>query len=167
MSAVKSRVQKKVWFEAELKGLSSAQRQKLAEMSVERIRQRSANGIDSRGRNFSYAPDSEYDGNNLTLTGDMMTMLDVVSTSSGIVLGYTDMEAQETLQAENHQNAVTYSPQWKKPFIGLTQDDKDLLKARLETEAPSNPIIDSIFNTESQDDFAKRFIANLFRNQGQ
>lgn len=155
MPALPARVQKKVWYETELKGLSQSQRRRLAELSVERIRTRSANGVDARGRTFSYAPNSEFVGNNLTLTGDMMTMLEVISTDSGIVLGYEDMESLETLQAENHQNAVTYNPQWRKPFIGLTEEDKELLLSQVEQEEPSIP-----------DSFVEMFISKLFGNQG-
>lgn len=160
MSAVKSLVQKQIFSESEVQDFSPAQRNIIGKKIVEKIRQRTNSGLDVNGVPFRYAPNSEFVGNNLTLTGDMLTMLDVVSISNGIVIGYSELSSQEALQAEGHQEAFQSRGLWKKRFIGLSSSEKDLVLAQARAEFEDEFV-------QQKSSFIDSFINNLIRSQGE
>lgn len=160
MSAVKSFVQKKIFDEVEVEQYTSAQRAIIAQKTIDKIRQRTNTGLDVNGVPFRYAPNSEYIGNNLTLTGDMLTMLDVVSTSNGITVGYNELSSQEALQAEGHQEAIQSQGRWKKRFLGLSSNEKDLVLAQARAEFEDAGL-------QAKKSFIDMFISNLIKDQGE
>lgn len=160
MPAVKSLVQKQIFSESEVAGFTPAQRNIIGRKIVEKIRQRTNSGLDVNGAPFRYAPESEFAGNNLTLTGDMLTMLDVVSISNGITVGYSELASQEALQAEGHQEAFQSRGLWKKRFIGLSSSEKDLVLAQARSEFGDE-------FAQQKSSFIDLFINNLIRNQGE
>lgn len=154
--AIESLVQQQIYSESEVSHLSAQQRIRLGELVCDEIRARCARGIDIAGKPFKYAPDSEFRGNNLTLTGDMLTMLEIVSISDGIIVGYRDPSSQQANQAENNQWGITHS--YPKPFIGIPNGRKEILLAKVRVAEAEIP---------GFDEFAQSFIENLFKNQGQ
>lgn len=155
--ALESLVQQQIYTEDEVARLTPQQRIQLGELICDEIRDRCERGIDATGRVFRYAPNSEYRGNNLSLTGDMLTMLEIVSISDGITVGYTDLNSQEANQAENNNWGITHA--WPKLFLGLPKSAKEKLLAKVRSSSDED--------IEGLDSFAQAFISRLFQNQGQ
>ncbi len=117
----------------------------------------------------------------------MLTMLEVISTTKGaIVIGYVDIESVEAAQAAGNtlgSYGKTPDPKKAKPFINITDEEKDLILAKNRQEisaeeAAVKDISESFFaKTETTvtpktttsyqtTDIETSFISNLFKTQG-
>lgn len=117
---------------------SESAKTQIAERIIEVIRTRTDKGLDKNQRAFRYVDKSKFEGNNLTLEGDMLLSLEVVSISSDeIVIGYKD-DTPESQRA--HGNIFgTYgqpeaNPKIAKDFLGISQSELNLILAEFESE---------------------------------
>jgi hypothetical protein len=126
---------------------------------VQQIRRRTANGISVNGTAFKYAKTSTHRGDNLKDSGDMLIQLDVITTQTGaITIGYADTSSLEANQAEGNSIGSyggTPRPSVAKPFIGVSNDELDLILNQFDQETP--PV---------RDDDVESFIAGILNNQG-
>ena len=118
-----------------------AARDRIGQMMVQKIKDRTASGISANGTAFKYAKKSPHRGNNLSDSGDMLAMLEVVSHTQGaITVGYKDITSIEANQAEGI-SIGTYgnddpNPALAKPFIGISSEELDLILNRVDQELP-------------------------------
>ncbi len=137
----------------------------IGELIVEQIVKRSEDGLDLNGRAFKYAKESEFKGNNLTDTGDMMTLMEVIDTDPGqIVVGYEDIDTIEANQAEGNQigsyGQDKGNPKIAKPFIGVSEDELELILAKYDQSKPPTP------TDVGREAIKSAFLTNLFKDQG-
>ena len=134
-------------------------RARIGELMVQQIRKRTASGVSVNGTAFKYAKNSTHKGDNLTDSGDMMIQLDVLDTRTGaITIGYEDTSSLEANQAEgNSIGSYGGRPNASiaKPFIGVSNDELDLILSQFDQEAPT-----------PRDDDVESFIAGILNNQG-
>lgn len=144
------------------------QREVIGRNIVERIRVRTKSGISKDGNAFpSYTPEYAAEKGsgqvNLTATDDMLTELDVVSTAPGkIVVGYPNGH-EDAGRVEGNQigsyGQPKGNPSKARPFIGITQQEKDLIIAQAEQSFGSDD--------EKKSNLLDSFVNNLIRGQGE
>ncbi|MCW4027073.1 MAG: hypothetical protein NWE76_06290 [Candidatus Bathyarchaeota archaeon] len=129
------------------------ERNQIGRMMVDQIRRRTANGVSAEGTAFKYARNSPHRGDNLKDSGDMLIELDVVSTSTGsITIGYSDTTTLEAAQAEGNQLGTygerTPDPTLAKPFIGINNEELDLILAQFDQRQArrTDPDVDAFVN---------------------
>ena len=143
----------------------TAAREDIGQRLVKRIKDRTRSGIDVNNQAFKYAKGSPHSGDNLEDSGDMLSELEILSTTKGkITIGYADLSSVEANQAEGNQLG-TYgqnrsNPSIAKPFIGVSKRDLDLVIAQHES---SRPKTDGEIQRETA---VNSFIANLLTSQG-
>lgn len=109
--------------------LTSEQRSQLGEDIVEHIRLRTESGHDKNGRKFRrYSPEyvksldfkiagKSKDKINLTLTGDMLAALEVISHRKGqVIVGYEDGEQADKAEG----NILGVNGKKPRPFLGIS-----------------------------------------------
>lgn len=128
---------------AELLGRLPTDTEKEAFISeaINLIIERTQSGVDRNGKTFKpYSKDyanfkgvstSDVD---LTLMGDMLSAVDGTSEGDNVVLLIND--TTETLKAYNHNVGDTLP---KRAFFGITQDEAELIAAKIE-EAPNSEL---------------------------
>ena len=115
---------------------SEAFRQGVGQAIIDRIRSRTDDNIDRKSKRFksyskAYASTLEFKaagksvGNpNLRLTGDMLGLMDVVSTGrSTITIGWD--EGDENKKAHGHITGSDPGPKVRRDFFGLPEKDYD------------------------------------------
>ena len=108
---------------------TEADRQTLGNEIVRFIKGRTRNGLDKNNRPFEAYSDtyiSSFDFKiagksrvNLTLTGEMLNTLEVISTGTGFIkIGFRDTDSNDK---------ASFNRQHGREFLGITQGDLDLL----------------------------------------
>jgi hypothetical protein len=127
-------------------------RQSVGQQIIDRIRERTREeNIDRKGRGFRGYSDSYVESLrfraagkdpgsvNLTLTGEMLTLMDVIdSTSTTITIGFTDRTDQR--KAHGHITGSKRGPKVKRDFFGLPNTDYKIIAGanRLPPVEPSD-----------------------------
>jgi hypothetical protein len=136
------------------KGYTLQQRQEIAQLIINKIIERCDNGLDKNNRSFKYAPDSKFDGNNLTYTGAMLTdgLQLIATTQNSITIGYEPDTFEADKAAGN--NLGTYGKDtpsaYAKPFLGISDDDLELILAQIDP--------DTIVDDTKVSSFIKNFL---------
>jgi len=146
---------------------NAQQREVIGQNIVERIRERTNRGVNKDGSRFpSYNPEyAKEKGSrrvNLSATDDMLTELDIVTTSPGkITIGYP-VDHEDAGRVEGNQigsyGQPNANPSKARPFIGITQKEKDLIIAKSEQEFGDSD--------EDNSSLISSFINSIIRNQG-
>ncbi len=139
----------------------SSARARIGELMLDQILKRTKAGVSTNGTAFKYVKGSPHVGHNLKESGDMLIELDVVNTTSGsITVGYANTSTLEANQAEGNQIGSyggSANSSVAKPFIGISNDELDLILNKYDQEVSSSPTEEGI--TES-------FISSILSRQG-
>lgn len=141
------------------------QREAIGNAIVERIRQRTAAGLDINNEPFapykqSYRNTDEFQvaksGTvNLRLTGDMMADLEVLSHGPGFIkIGFADNSTNrkaDWIESPTGQKAGKQTP---RRFVGISNADLSPILARFETESVASA-------TNARSSFISAFVRNL------
>lgn len=141
------------------RGYTDTQRELIGKHIIERIRQRTKSGINKDGNPFpgytkTYAKMKGQDNVDLTLTDDMLTELSIISHKPGeIVIGYP-LDHPDAGKVEGNSigsyGQPTPNPAKARPFIGISQAEKDIILAKVEqasgVEAEKSKFLDTFIN---------------------
>ena len=140
---------------------NASQREEIAYRIIEQIKRRTRSGVSLTGRAFKYVKGSEHRGHNLEETGDMLTAIDIISTSTGsITIGYPDTTSLEANKAEammiGTYGSRTPDPNKTKKFLGIQDKELKLILAEFDSDFPQESGI-----LEEQESAVNRILKGL------
>lgn len=141
---------------------SEGDRLAIGELIVQQIKNRTRSGLSLNQKAFKYAKDSEFKGNNLEDTGDMLSTLEVISAPAGqVIVGYAS-DQLESRQAHGNTTGSYGKPSGNssiaKPFVGITSDELELVLAQYgEPQTPED---------QAKTELKEATLKNIFSNQG-
>ena len=155
----KSNIQKSISIPSKY---DSSARARIGELMLDQILKRTKAGVSTNGTAFRYSKSSSHKGYNLKDSGDMLTELEVVTSSSGsITVGYANITTIEANQAEGNQIGSyggSANSAVAKPFIGISNDELDLILSKYDQEASSSGL--------TEEGITNSFINSILSNQG-
>lgn len=114
------------------RGYNETQRREIGQEIIRKIKRRTSSGIDINGNLFaSYSTNYEKSGTvNLSLTGDMLQALEVISTGPGFVrIGFNSRTANDKASFIQSPRGQKTGKQPVRRFVGISPGDlNDILE---------------------------------------
>lgn len=157
------------------KSYTRDQRDFISKEIIKRIVTRTKMGIDANGAGFAaydkeYAKEKGSSHVNLTLTGDMLSELEVlnINTPGSITVGYPEGHELEG-QVEGNQSGIRGKSNkvvHPRNFIGISQKEKDIILAKADQSAPAEKTEYTKAKESFISNFLSDFMPNLTKDQG-